>query len=292
MKFIKNTSFSLNHRFTLLGRGVSKISLFILITLFVLLQKEANSQVHSNITISASANSGGAWTGTGTITDPHKFTPTAATSNILNSDLQTKLNSTNGYVLITTQISATGTTVSAGTVVFSTAITGTSTNSSEKVFTITANSTITINASSNLSMTTSTDAASSKANYSYKVTKLDFTSATGGIVINSPISTIPASTSYASNGATGGDITLTAAGIINVVSTGAIQANGQQNTNGTYRDVGGAQKAWSGGYGGNIILNGIGGITVAGLIEAKAGADVLGTSGYEFTYPGSLTVLP
>ena len=289
MKFIKNTSFSLNHRFTLLGRGVSKISIFILITLFVLLQKEAISQTHSNITISTSANSGGAWSGTGTISDPYKFTPTTATSNILNTDLQTKLNA-NGYVLITTQISPTGTTVSAGTVIFSTAITGTSTNSSEKTFTITANSTITINTSSNLIMTTSTDAASSQANYSYKVTKLDFTSATGDIVINAPISTIPASTSFAANGAAGGNITLTAAGIINVAAAGSIQTNGQQNTNGTYHDVAGASKAWSGGYGGNIILNGTGGITIAGLIEAKSGADVLGTSGYEFTYPGSLTV--
>ena len=291
MEFIKNTFSNSTHRFTLFGRSVSKISIFILMTFFLLLQKEANSQTHSNITIGTTATTTtGGWSGSGTSIDPYKFTPTATTSYILNTDLEAKLNSANGYVLITTQISPTGTTVAGtGTVIFSTGITGTSTNSSDKTFTITANSNITINTSCILSLTTNTDAASSKANYSYKVTNLDFTSATGNIVINSPIKTIPQSTSYAAKGANGGNVKLTTTiGTITVASSGSIETNGQQNTNTVDYFVDTRPFKYPGGDGGNITLNGIGGIAISGTVTTYGGIEYL--SNYIGSYPGSVTV--
>jgi autotransporter-associated beta strand protein len=296
MKIIKTLTYKLNQRFSLIGHALLKISFLVLVFTLIMHQSINAQTYYSNITVGTSSGTittttGGSWTfvagSNGSSSNPWVFTPNASTAFISQSDLQSKLNTTggNGNVTITTTMSS-GTSSNTGTVIFTSTITGTSATTSVQTFKITANSTITINTGSALALTTNTDAT----NNTYKVTNIDFTSTIGDIVINSPIQTIPAATSAAANGTTGGNVTLTAAGVINVTSTGAIQTNGQQNTNGAYHDVGGSQKAWSGGYGGNIILNGTGGISLAGVINASAGVDVLNTGGYEYTYPGSLTV--
>ena len=119
------------------------------------------SQLFSNITINTSATANGTWTGSGTLASPWLFTPTATTSNILNTDLNTKLSS--GHVKIVTNYSTGTGTSGFGTVTFASAVTGTSANSTDKTFTIIAQNTITISAS--LILNSNTDAA----NNTYKI---------------------------------------------------------------------------------------------------------------------------
>ena len=122
MKLLKHLYKILNIGEISMSKGVYKLLAIFILSFFVL-SPELNAQyLHSNITINTTATSGGAWAGSGTDASPYIFTPTAATSNILNTELQTKLNAANGNVIINTQYTA-GTTIKNSVTPFSSSIT-------------------------------------------------------------------------------------------------------------------------------------------------------------------------
>ena len=251
-----------------------KWKIFILAFFMIGLNQIVFAQTNqSNITISTSPNSNGAWTGAGTIASPFIFTPTALNSNILSTDLVTKLNT--GYVTINTAY--TGGTVGAGTIVFSTPITSTSSLTTARKFVINAYGNITVSNAITLSTTNAV------GNENYLSSSIEFNSSNGNININALVKTIPSNMVSTSilTGANGGDITLTAsAGIISMSNLGSLESNGQYNPN--------PSTSAKGGNGGNIILNGINGISLLGALKTDAGNRGLGS--YIGSFPGNLTV--
>lgn len=226
----------------------------------------------ATINITTAANSGGAWSGSGTQASPFVYTPSSSTVNILSTDLVTKLNT--GYVTINTAF--TGGTGN-GTVTFGTAVTSTSSVTTARKFVINAYGNITV--SNALTLTTTNTAG----NQNYLSSSIEFNSSNGNIYINALVKTIPSNmvSTTILTGANGGDITLTAsAGVISMSSAGSLESNGQYNPN--------PSTSAKGGNGGNIILNGINGISLLGALKTDAGNRGLGS--YIGSFPGNLTV--
>ena len=219
---------------------------------------------HVNITVGTASTTGGAWAGTGSISDPRIFTPNAtSTANISATELATALN-TYAYVQITTATSAAGT--NSGTVIFSSPISSTSALSgTDRKLTVLANGSITV--ASNITLTTS----NTSGNENFKSADIEFTSNTGSITVTSTISTKPAD-SYLTNLVNyiaAGNISLTAASTILITATGTLSAIGGKNLADINTQIPGR--------GGNITLNGPGGITILGNIDNSTQGNAIGT---------------
>ncbi len=225
------------------ANGFWNFSILLLLILFGQITFAQTNQ--STITISTSATSGGAFSGTA----PNRvFTPSATTVNIQASALVTEL-LTNNVTINTSFAGGTGT----GNVTFSTVVTAASTSTTQKTFTINAGGSITVSNAINL---TPSNAGGSN-NTGRPGTNISFTAGTSISIA----AAITATANIRGNdvGAAAGSVTLTAG--TNVSITAAITANG---TNG-----GGVGDA--GGNGGAVSITGPTGITLTANISSTGG---------------------
>ena len=227
----------------------------------------------STLTISTSATSGGAFSGTA----PNRvFTPSASTANIQASALVTEL-VTNNVTINTAFVGGTGT----GNVTFNTPITAASTSTTQRTFTINAGGSITVSASSAINLTPATP-----ANTLAGITASNIVFSAGTTISIASDITVRGgaggpgnSTGNAANktggiGGNGGSITLTGPTGVSV-SSALITSGG---TGGTATAAGNTNG--SGGNAGNITINGTSGITLNSNLTANAGAaGAVGTGG-------------
>jgi autotransporter-associated beta strand protein len=257
---------------------------------------------YSNVTISASATSGGSFAGTApNIT----FTPTANNANINVSALVTQL-LTNNVTIVTARTGGT----QAGNVTFSAALTAATTSTTQRTFTVTAGGSIYVNSA--------IDLTPASANTGVPATDIVFTAGTSGnINIVAAITTTGgAASGFNKNGGIAGDMTFNAPRGINITANltnagGAKTGSGTAGAAGNYAINDGNSTVTTGGVndgqtsgvisGGTLTKSGSGTLVLAGsntytgLTTISAGTIMLGAAGGSTNTPlgntaGSTTV--
>ncbi len=215
--------------------NIYNLRLSLLLFILFIFSKNGITQGYSNITISTSNTSGGAWSGT-------TFIPSANSSIIKASEIVTKLGA--GDVIISNTTSCLSCTQS-GTISITTPIT----------VTLVSARTLFINSQKDVSINSSINLSSSLATTNTRSTSLKITSESGNIISTITSGTINTSRTANEDNEHAGNVTL-------IATNGSVQINADINAY--------APTAKSGGLGGDVSIYGNTGITIKASINTTS----------------------